>query len=1318
MKLLLSLLPLLSLFLAIPSVASPLKLWPGSSSDKPLSPVQWKTAQARPSQKSEPKASSTPPAQVPEGGACASDDVCVPGTYCDNGQCIRVRRPFNILYLFYRSEDSRFTEILGIYWHQRGVEGYKVVFPFYWHFWKGRERTRVVFPFFYRHASPEEGIRDTIVVPFQFRSAPGERNYRLWPLFFWTDYGERGAGLTVLPLFHFAREGSRRAAILPLLLSGFNLDPSKKYSQGLIGGLFYWHTDQEFRSRALFPLFYHRASPARSFTWVLPLNFHWRRHDDSKLMILPLLYRQSSPDRARAISLVPPFYYQRKEKRSHFFALPFFYRQSDGKRTFFLGGPFYHSTWPGGHSWGLFPLIFTSSSRLTAYRILFPIVWQFASRYHNFTLAGPAFYYRRGSKLTTGLFPLGLYHRDRKAGESMAMLLPLFYYDSLSHHRRARFVSPLFLYERDDEAHLTHWGLLAPPYYSRRDADLEVDTLIPLMLRWHNKVERSTTWMFGPLVYHHDPEGGTQVLFPLFWRFNDAKTGAATSILFPLAYRHRRPDGSHFNLLLPFYYRRGARSWSTGILPVLFAGSSPGRRHAVLFPLFWHVKTHWASTTVLGPAFHRSRHTGGWHAGLLPLLFLGSEAGESYQILFPALWHLRSKREGYNTWVAGPAFWTSGRKGRAFGLLPLFAAGTWKNKRFTTVLPPLFYHSQHPVKDESLTVVGPYIGWSKQGERGHAVLPLAYFKRSPATSTSMLLPLFFHRRRTHDQLLVTPLGGFRRERGTFEGLVGPLAWHRGPNARGFAILPLLYHWRRPAEKATTTVLLPIGVRHDSPERKAHVWFPFIWRFWEPTESSLVLFPLYWRVRQNEGLNADVAFPLVWSFRSPKRRLHIVGPFFWSKTRHTLASGLAPLYYYTRSSEESTLYALPFIYYHRDQKTSTRSWVIGPFYRRTYAKGSAMGLFPVLFRKDTPQSRYSIVVPIFWDIGNPETKTRTTFIGPFFHRRKVEHRAVGLAPLLYASWDKAGGRTAALVPLFYYSSEIGRQAFYCPLFGWDRSPDRRQWYAGTFYQRRSATSSFDMLAPLFFRYRNHRKGQTTLFSLPGYYGQWSREKSFHLFFPLFWSSRRIDRTATVMFPFYWDFNNRYSSRTTLLFPLLLYHRDHLARSSSYLMPPGLWLRFRPDASDAVLFPLVWHFGGEKRSSTVGFPLYWDFLRPGKRSTVFFPLFWRFRRGDERKTVVINTYYASNTKRDTYNFMFFLPIPIVHVQRKRPGDLKVELISGLFGYERVGRNRLLTLFFYTFPLKPEAASSSRRSIIGGARRQGWSGSGSYLRSPSQW
>lgn len=1168
------------------SRANPTRLGAAFKQAKPLLPIFWTQASQR--QAVEPTPGKSPPT-----AHCAVDEDCAAGSYCDSGRCVTADHPLNIAYLYYRSGDRKFSEVLGIYWHQRGDPGYRVVFPLYWHFWDRTEKTRIVAPLFFSFRGANS--RSLIIPPYRFARRPGARHHQIWPLFFYSNYGDQGGGLAVWPLFHYSRKGQRRLTIAPALLTFVSSDGEKKKSAGLIGGLYYFNRNQRRKIDLLVPLFSHSRSRRARFTWVAPLNFFWRDRQNSGAMVFPFYLRTSSATQATALSLVPPLVYRRHASGYNWFA-PLLYGSRDKDRTAFA------------------------------------------------------------------LFPL-LLHRHSNSYR--------------------QWLSPLFAYERDSRAGIRQWGLLAPPFYHRRDAEREVDTLFPLFWRIHNKVERTTTWAIPPFVYYRDPVGATTALFPIYWRFSDSASGNATSIAFPLFYHHRKGDGRGTTMLFPFYYRKKADGFTLGALPLFYYGRSAHKSHAVLFPAIWYVRNERQTTGVVGPLFWRRYAAGGYNAGLAPLLFAGERQGDSHQVLFPLYWHLRSQRAGYNSHVLGPAFYTNGRKGTLGGLLPLFLHGHWQGRRITLALPALFYRSRDVKTGHGHTLIGPYYAFDEAKQSGVTLFPL-YFRRvfaKPAgTEThTTLLPLFYHRRSGQAQLLVTPLGGFVRSAKKRTTVIGPVAWTRSDELRGVVVAPFFIQYARPKRQEKTTILMPLGVRHRSPELNADLLFPFFWRFSDPKERSLVLFPIYWSSHARDGKTGfSVVFPLAWNFYAPKRRLRIYGPFFDRTNRARRTTGLAPLFIYQRNSRRSYMAALPLTYYYHDFATAKRTWVVAAGYFRRYKKGYGAGLFPFYFHRRTPQLDYSVLAPVFWYWRNKEADTTTTALGPLFYRRNRQHRGFALLPLFYYGYEGQTRRTAAALPLFYYHGDPTTRTLYTPLFGSSKSLTRRLWYVLPVFSRRSDTSTFSGAFPLFLYNRNHRTQTTTFFATPLYYATWSKRRSFHLVFPLFWHLRQVDSSATVAFPLYWDFNDRHRDRTTMVFPLFLRQRDHVKDSTSYFFPPGIWFRSRRTAKDLVVFPLLWHFGGDKRSSSVLFPLYWDFKRPGRRSTVLFPIYWRFENHRRTAMVFLNSYYRRNKAEKTFAYHF---IPLFNIERRRPGDIRWEFIpGGLVGYERIGRNRFLKLFFF--------------------------------------
>jgi hypothetical protein len=1161
--------------------ASPPSVLPSPFSPRKIKLTPWKVSQ-KSAKKSAPAAKAGQGFR-PIGAKCDSDDQCVAESFCriSTGRCTRLYRPINIAYLFYLSGSRRFYEVLGLFWSYTGRSRYRVLFPLYWHFTGRKKQTesRVIFPFYWQFDDRVARTRTVVVPPFQYSRAPGEKNYRLWPLLFYSDYGKKGAGLTIIPFFHRSRRGTYSSTFIPFLLSGYASDPKRNFSRGLAGGLYYWHRKGwpgkpgYQRADAVVPLFYRsrgidKAGKDETFTWAFPLNFYSRTGDRSALVIAPLFYRKSSPKRTLAVS--PLFYYRRRPDKTHFF-------------------------------------------------------------------------------------------------------------------------SPLFLYEHDRQAKVTHWGMLAPPYYRRRDSEVEVDSLIPLLWRWHDKIDETTTYVAGPLILRGTPRGDSQILFPLFWRIADARSGAATSVLFPLFYRRKHAGGGHFNLLFPFYYSRSNSGWSGGAFPLAFFGANDKGRHAVLLPILWHDKRGAKSTTVVGPGYYHANKKG-WYAGLAPLFFFGNQQGDRHHVFFPLVWHLSSKKRRYSTLVAGPFFHTKGQYGRMTGLIPLFASGTWRGKHYTTVLPPLFYRKSDPKAGKSLMLVGPYFSEHTKTSAKHTLLPIAHYrwkkKKDGIYRRGGVLPIVYYSSSPHHKTLLTPLYGTRRDskKGLSQGFAGPVIWHESKTAKALTVLPLFYRIRDKTAKATTTILFPLAVSHQSPRTKALVIFPLYWRVNYHDSRNLVVFPLFWQTRKKDGSGLDVLFPLYWRTFDKDGSTTVAGNLFWKrKGKHGRTFGAVPLGFYTKNERRSLLLSLPFVYYRHDFKQKRKLYVVGPGYFRRYKQGYGAGLFPLFFHKRTPERHYTLLMPIVWHFANPKDKTSFTVIGPYFKRRTKVTRSWGIAPIFYTSIDRGGGRSYALAPFFYYRKEPARSALFTPLFGYDKGAESKLYYAGPYFRERGKKRDLDGVFPLFFLSRNHLEKSTTVLTLPGYYGHWRPGRSIHIGFPLLWRFRSVDNQNTVVLPIYWDFHDRHSSRTTVVAPLFARHKDYATNTTSYLTLPGVWVRSRAEATDAVVFPLVWHFGGKLRRTTVGFPLYWDFVRGAgtRRSTVFFPLFWRFDNPETRTYVVANTWYKRDKRRKLYDFWFF---PLVRVQKKRPGDIAVETLLNMFGYERVGRNRTLTLFFYPFRLSP--------------------------------
>jgi hypothetical protein len=243
----------------------------------------------------------------------------------------------------------------------------------------------------------------------------------------------------------------------------------------------------------------------------------------------------------------------------------------------------------------------------------------------------------------------------------------------------------------------------------------------------------------------------------------------------------------------------------------------------------------------------------------------------------------------------------------------------------------------------------------------------------------------------------------------------------------------------------------------------------------------------------------------------------------------------------------------------------------------------------------------------------------------------------------------------------------------PLFGFKRSPESRFNYAG-------------LLVPLWINHTNvPKETQTTVVPPLLFFSRSRPDSSLTTLLGLIWRHRSVTSSTTLVLPLFFDSHDFHLSRTTGFVPFFLRHTNEATRSAT----------------------------------TVGFPLYWDFKTgEDRRTTLFLPFFARWRRPDRVSTWVFPTIYhrtglgPGGVPDGTWHTVV---APFYGAAVKRPGDFRWEVLGGLVGHERVGRNRYLKLFFMRFEQEPapraqtawygQAAPASRRRPTRGLSLNTW-------------
>lgn len=1244
----------------------------------------------------------TPAKPGPQAGdVCRDDNQCPQGTICERNVCTPVEPPIHAL--LFRKEGGA-TAFIPFYFHRRGNPGYRVVAPFYFHFWSPEGKSRIFAPFYWRFQDHLAQRVVTVIPPYSHTIQPDAESWAIWPLFY---------------------RSTKFGWAAPLLLSFKIENPDEQRSMGLYGLLYFWKRDGKAPSAfdLFFPFFVSSRSTDRAFTWALPLNFYWRRgagdRASSNLLLLPLLYRSKRPDGATTVSLLGYghsrggnsngaiawlyWYGRRTDGSGYDLLLPLFYN-SRRKTGGTLGSPLGYLSRDGENRRGAVAWLYwfgrerTADDQRKSYDVLFPFLWSFRSPESNTTVLPlpPIMHLRRRTYSLTTVFPLYWASRDWERGSGWRLLFPLYFSRTGEEGQTFTWITPLGGYRRDSTRD-TRTLLLLPLYFHRRDPQRHIDLVLPVFLRHRNPQDGASTTLLANFYRRSDPEGTTTTFFPLFWHFRDAQTGATAHSLVPLYFRRSSPDESLTAAgVFPawFYYRRyhqGGGGYSFGLFPLAFFGSKPEKGHGVLFPLLWHFRNPSGTTTLAIPFFFRVADRHKTTAAIPPLLYFYGREGEGdradrYHVQFPLFWRFSSGKTGVNTTVVPPLFYRSGHRGGwSAGLFPLLFAGRWPDKGHL-VLFPLFWRFSDDRADRHSTLVLNYLHRRHGGETTDALFPLLYYRRGakpggqPETSFT-LFPLLHYKKTPERRLLVTPLAFSARTPYTKAGAIPPYFWYESKQVSASGVPPLYFDFTRLETGERTRVFGP-WVTVDSPRSSARILFPVFGRYRDERDSGTWVFPSYFHRRTTDGYALDTLFPLFWHSTWPGNRTTVVGPWYSRKGPEKHNTGLVPLYLYARNSERRFILT-PLFYERENFKDGTgKLFAALLFYRTTRPDGHSTVGFPLYWgRRNGPRS-YHVFFPLIWHFSNDEEGTSTNLWGPLYWSRAKhgKERTRGLLPVTwYSRDDEAQTASHAFLPLFYEKHGPSQFTLLTLPFGYKSSPDRSWWYALNVFHRDTVQSTFTTVFPLWFSHFNKGTETRTRVIPPLLHFSRSRpDRALSGWMLLLWFHRNIDSATTLGLPFLYDIYNYHQNRLTLIAPLY-FRYWRAADDTAYNFAPLFYRRSSPDSSTTVAFPLYWDFKGKVQGQE-------------RRTTVLFPLFVGVRRPTfVARYVFPNIYYRSGLGPEAGTSRLFV-FPLWESGVKRPGDYMWEVVLGLFGYERIGRNRYLKLLFIPFELEPAPAAQT--------------------------
>jgi hypothetical protein len=865
---------------------------------------------------------------------------------------------------------------------------------------------------------------------------------------------------------------------------------------------------------------------------------------------------------------------------------------------------------------------------------------------------------------------------DDKAGSAWKLFLPFYFSRTQDHGRIHSWLTPFGGGSRDDDAGTSSITFLIPPIFIRKDSQHEFSSYLLLYWRERDVTGDTTTSLTGLYYSHDDPTGSTRVGFPLFWYFRDNATGATAHSFFPLYARRRSPDETSTAVgvfpLWAFHRRFSDGGFSSGLAPLAFFGSHDGRSHAVIPPaLFFHFSDQRSSSTLWFPIFYRFADRNSSNLGVVPLLyFQGHDHGDSYKVQVPLFWRLHDGDSDTTTTVIPPIYWRSRPDGWAAGVAPLLFAATGPHSHF--VLFPLFWHYRDDVADRSTTVFLNYLHRRHGDEVTDALFPLLWWRRGArpgeaGESSFTLFPLVHYHRTPERTVFASPVAAWGSGRERAAGFVGPYFWYRSPQLTARGLLPIYFDVAHPKTGERTRMFGP-WFQVDGPDRSASVLFPLAARYHDANESGTYVFPTYFHRRTNTGYALDTLFPLFWFSSAPGYSTSIVGPYFTSRTPDGGSSGLVPLYVHAANSHR-TLTATPLFYYRRNLDNGTSHAFAPLVFHSSDKDSSSTVVFPLWWSGHRKERSHDVLFPVFWHFANTKEDSAFTLAGPILWSHSGDWQTRGLMPALWYSRNGRGSGSDAFLPLFFERHTPTDLMVLTVPFGFKTAPDHKWFYVGPFIYRDGWDKSFWTLLPLVFHHEDKvTESHTTVIPPLLFYNNNSPGKSLTGFALLFWRHRTITSSTTLGLPIFYDVHSFHDMRFTMFLPLFLRYHNELTEST-HTFTPLSYFRSAPNDSTHVVFPLVWDFNSAERRTTFVFPFYAGFRRANWEGRYIFPTIW-YRTG-------------LGPDAGTYRFLF---VPFWESAVKRPGDYMWEALLGLFGWERIGRNRYLKLFFYPFELSP--------------------------------
>ncbi len=491
----------------------------------------------------------------------------------------------------------------------------------------------------------------------------------------------------------------------------------------------------------------------------------------------------------------------------------------------------------------------------------------------------------------------------------------------------------------------------------------------------------------------------------------------------------------------------------------------------------------------------------------------------------------------------------------------------------------------------------------------------------------------------------------RREPESFERLIIPYYYRRGPKLNADVALGLVWSLRGPDRN--TFVLPPFYTHRDKQD-----W-------------AVGLFPLFATGVLKGHFHTIIPPLLTWIDGDDKTHRKVVGPYYDWKNERARWRGLFPIVWDKESTSERITIVPPVFFRFADNDPERATTVVPPFYYRRAKDTKSWGLAPLVFRHETPELKTTTLLPLLFQYASGPEKfrlvtpllshvkdnERSLWVSPVYQRRRGDKNLDGVAPFFFRLWDdRDASKGLVLAPIFFHFQDPANDSLVILPF------------MGRFYH---AGIDSTWVTPLVGRYKSFERDEQTWWVFPTIQSGWTEDSWFFNIHPLVYRKESPQKSYWAIAPVYFNF------------------RNHETKTHRFALSPLYWdfKNFPKQKYARVAFPLWWDFDNARKGThrRVGFPLYWDFRTKDNQhnTTHVFPVYTNWMRGEIERTLVLNSYFEKKREpggvRWEYHFFPFFSRGGIN------DDRWWNVFYGLAGYDRRGEHKRARAFWIPFNIK---------------------------------